>query len=363
MSNESRKNLAPSGPDDFLSKEEIDAIVEEQSRVTKMGNSDRIYRRGRDYYATVNLPAGIKMPDGEIIKSVTLKQISGETDLILGQAQQGGIEGHKMLDDILVSCIHSFGRISDPQRIREIITGNVLLIDYIYMMFKIRQNSLGDSFKFSVKCPNCGHQGRYKASIGDLELITMAYEDEYHDILNAEVELFGEPWRFKFHFGTQGDAKYLINLNKTLSRKTNNKKAEKRKARKISVNELESESEDGIDVITGALLSRLDAVWEPDEKPEDAGDDYVPTGKWHHFGRRHKPYVIGDVEHMSNIASYEYLLKLPQAFRVKVYMLIVSMEPAFDMNIYLECDKCEYDMEFPIHPQDPAFFYPSEIDI
>jgi hypothetical protein len=126
----------------------------------------------------------------------------------------------------------------------------------------------------------------------------------------------------------------------------------KRRGRVLPNQDSQDEPE-ALDIITAALIARMEALGEPGEGQEV---------EWTRFGRKHKNWKDEQGrEHLSKIQSYEFITDLPQTVRLQLYQTMIAMEPSFDINVYVNCERCDYEMRFPIHPQDPAFFYPSEI--
>lgn len=356
---ESRTTPKPQSPEDFLTREQIDSIIEEQATLTPFGKADDfVQREGKSYFGIFDLPSGGIMYQGRLLKTVKIKQITGKVDQIL-DSRTDGVAGHVVLDELMMECVEAIGDVTEKHLIRKIITGPILIMDYIFLMFKIRQISLGDFFRFSLVCsnPECKHKGKYKVDIGDMEMITMNYSDDYYSLFQSEVKNFSEVWKFSFRFGTQADAKHMLVINKKLQqeKKEAQERLERIKGKGIKIKDVSKGQDDELSAVTASLIAKLDSVIEPPET-EDGEPKHV------YFGRKHTSYKDekGNIR-LSALDSVEYIDNMPHKVRLQMYMIIAKLEPAFDLDVYVNCPKCGNSMEFTIHPQDPAFFYPSEI--
>lgn len=115
--------------------------------------------------APINAEVSVTIPSG---KTVTLRPITFEEEKQLVGLSEKGIDPSRLLIDKCTSDL----KIDD-----------ILLIDKIYILFKLRELSFGSVYKFNASCPACRHQQAISIDINDLPVTEMDGESE------EEIEL------------------------------------------------------------------------------------------------------------------------------------------------------------------------------
>jgi hypothetical protein len=115
--------------------------------------------------APINAEVSVTIPSG---KTVTLRPITFEEEKQLVGLSEKGMDPSRLLIEKCVSDL----KIDD-----------ILLIDKIYILFKLRELSFGSVYKFMASCPACRHQQTISIDINDLPVTELDGEDQ------EEIEL------------------------------------------------------------------------------------------------------------------------------------------------------------------------------
>jgi hypothetical protein len=111
----------------------------------------------------------------------------------------------------------------------------------------------------------------------------------------------------------------------------------------------------GLDPMSAAIMARLDRVLEPLQ--EDAeGNPFRAEAV---FGRSTKPRK----GQLSLEESVKYIRELPTAIRIYLWNELDKREPGVNTEIEYDCSTCKAENSTTIHPSEPNFFFPSEIEI
>lgn len=112
------------------------------------------------------LPVGYIDPEGKVHRHVTLKEMTGREDDMMGNAD---LPIGERCSNVLTACIERLGDITDKETIRKAVcddldTGLPLTEqDRIAAMIFLRRTSLGDLYKFERDCPRCGKKAENRA--------------------------------------------------------------------------------------------------------------------------------------------------------------------------------------------------------
>jgi len=338
-----------------------DVLEKLEMHATKtLGELPEIKFDGKDFLATVELPFGGPLYKGERLPTVLLKGITGKGDMVLSDATSGKIAGDVALDRLLLESIAAFGNYTSRHEILEILKGRILLADYTYLLFKLRQMSLGSKYTFRIECEKCGHDARYTANMEEMGVEGL--DVDHFEPITSSINVHGYVWEVTWHMMTQHDAKYLFDVDKQLREESRTKAAavdRKRHRRKEVANrqDVADPNERSLDIVTSACVARIDNITFPKLNK----DDEVETV---YLGRRHTGGQTDDgALVLSKLDSIDKLLTLPEAVRLLIFKEFTSYEPYFDHNVYLSCNSCGANLEFLLHPQDPAFFYPTDLEV
>ena len=101
------------------------------------------------YYEKVELPSRGRFYEN--LKEVHLRPMTGvEQDILTTERL---IKEGKALDMVLSNCLREKVDIEE-----------LLVADYMYLLFKLRVLTYGDEYRFEMKCPQCG-------AINDVEIV------------------------------------------------------------------------------------------------------------------------------------------------------------------------------------------------
>lgn len=104
----------------------------------------------------IMLPEGIETEDG-VFRWVRLREITGHEEDMFGnrQMQRDG----STLMNVIASCVTGIGYdahddIDQPNKIKTMVA-KMSLSDGVYLTARLRALSLGDEFRYRMKCPHC----------------------------------------------------------------------------------------------------------------------------------------------------------------------------------------------------------------
>jgi hypothetical protein len=106
----------------------------------------------------------IKLPSGRM---VTMKPITFEEEKLM---LRGGKGNEDIISMLLSKCL------TDVEDL-----GELLVIDKVFCLFKLREISFGDAYKFIIGCPSCGSEKHYNIEISKLPVTYL--EDEEMEVV------------------------------------------------------------------------------------------------------------------------------------------------------------------------------------
>jgi len=116
-----------------------------------------------------DLPCGFLHPDGTLIRSVKVREISGiEEDMLASKKTPPS----KKMNELLSGCTLAIGNITSPDEVRKCVS-QLLLGDRVFLLLSIRRVSLGDLYPFSEKCPACDTISLFDVDLASLEIKLM----------------------------------------------------------------------------------------------------------------------------------------------------------------------------------------------
>lgn len=157
----------------------------------------------RSPYAHFVLPTGYLAKDSPVdkdgnpplIKDVELREITGEEEDML--ASRGGDSNTKM-NNLMVACTHKIGEVTDKSTILKIVK-ELVSNDRFFLVYKIREISLGKEYRFSAPCPYCGDD---KLRFVDLSTVTFpSLPDPYKRIYMGTLPKCGRRFKWKVQDG------------------------------------------------------------------------------------------------------------------------------------------------------------------
>lgn len=112
----------------------------------------------RSPYMSFDLPNGYLDYDNMngdkpmLHKNVELQEITGrEEDMLM--SRDG--DANKKMNNLMTACVRQIGPYTEKPKIAQIVK-KLLSIDRFFLIYKIREISLGNEYRFSSPCPNCG---------------------------------------------------------------------------------------------------------------------------------------------------------------------------------------------------------------
>lgn len=117
------------------------------------------------------LPYGYIDSAGTLHREVEVREITGEEEDLLASVSS---DSAKKLDSLLARCLVRIGHIKDPAVIGEIVL-DMISSDRLFLLFAIRQVTLGDELPLESTCPKCKAKDTYVVKISDL--VTVPVKD------------------------------------------------------------------------------------------------------------------------------------------------------------------------------------------
>ena len=128
------------------------------------------------------LPCGYIDADGQLIRDVILKEFGGHDEDTLGSE---ALQASQKMEMILANTLVQLGPISDPKTISEIIP-KLPVGDRVYLLLSTRRTTLGDSFPYVAKCPECKRKDLFIVDLDELTVQTMP--DPTKRVFDAEFD-------------------------------------------------------------------------------------------------------------------------------------------------------------------------------
>lgn len=129
--------------------------------------------------------ASVRIPSGPI---VSLKPITFEEEKLLINSSKNKQDP---LDILLSRCVTS----------EEL--GDILFIDKVFLLYKLRQISFGNDYKFRMACPDCGTTDQFEAKIDQLDVVDLESTEP------VEIELPVCKKKVSVRLATISDEKYF----------------------------------------------------------------------------------------------------------------------------------------------------------
>lgn len=122
----------------------------------------------------LELPNGIFCSTART-REITLRKLRGDDENIL-RSKKHSKEGH-VLDKVLKRCIVQIGDVTKTDQISAMYDTSMLLPDIYFMLIRLRQHSMGDTYRFDFSCPRCDEITR---TVLDLSTLREDQQDEKH---------------------------------------------------------------------------------------------------------------------------------------------------------------------------------------
>lgn len=100
-----------------------------------------------------------------LVREVELKEITGTEEDMLASSK---MQPHQKMNNLMVACTNRMGDITDKQKIRVIIN-ELVSVDRFFLVYKIREISLGKIYKFSAPCPSCSDDKTRLVDLSEVE--------------------------------------------------------------------------------------------------------------------------------------------------------------------------------------------------
>ena len=113
------------------------------------------------------LPSGVFTDQGELLRDITVKEMSGNEEEIMASTKVSPTE---KVNSLLSNCLIKIGPVEDRAEIRQLVK-NMLASDRVFLLIAIRRVTLGDSYTFADKCPEeeCEQESLYTVDLSTLE--------------------------------------------------------------------------------------------------------------------------------------------------------------------------------------------------
>lgn len=128
------------------------------------------------------LPCGYLDEEGQLIKDVVLKEFGGDDEDILGSE---GLQASQKMEMILSNTLVQLGTINDRKTISEILP-KLPVGDRVYLLLSTRRTTLGDSFPYVAKCPECKRKDLFIVDLD--ELVVQPMPDPMMRVFDGKFE-------------------------------------------------------------------------------------------------------------------------------------------------------------------------------
>jgi hypothetical protein len=142
------------------------------------------------------LPTGwLNSESGEVHKDVEIREITGEEEDMLASRN---LTASQRMNNLMVACTNRIGPFTDKQTIRKIVN-ELISNDRFFLVYKIREVSLGAIYKFSTPCPHC--QDDQLRMVDLSEVIVPGLKDPTKRIYEGKLPKSGMSYRWKIQDG------------------------------------------------------------------------------------------------------------------------------------------------------------------
>jgi len=116
-----------------------------------------------------DLPCGYLAPNGELIKEVRVREITGaEEDMLAVRTMNGG----KKMTQLIGNCLEQLGPVVDRPLLLKL-ARDLTIGDRVFLLFAIRRVTLGDVFPVEEKCPECQKKSNFYIDVSKLTIKAM----------------------------------------------------------------------------------------------------------------------------------------------------------------------------------------------
>jgi hypothetical protein len=98
-----------------------------------------------------------------------LREMTGAEEDLLASKQMTPL---RKFSELITRCIVRLGAVSDPGQIAAMVK-QLPVGDRVFLLFAIRRVTIGNSYSFECKCPECGKAGNYSVNLEELEVRKM----------------------------------------------------------------------------------------------------------------------------------------------------------------------------------------------
>ena len=119
--------------------------------------------------AVLELPCGYLDADGTLHTEVVVREMTGAEEDMLASKQT---PDHKKFGELVRRCVTRLGTETDPGKLTVAID-SLPLGDRVFLLFAIRRVSLGETFPFISKCPECEKESMFRLNLADLDVRKM----------------------------------------------------------------------------------------------------------------------------------------------------------------------------------------------
>jgi DNA-directed RNA polymerase subunit RPC12/RpoP len=137
--------------------------------------------RGREF--EVQLPIGLRDPEGNVHRAVVMRKMTGKEEAILADKRYQR-NGGKLVTELLHSCIVRVGTLTPNGRST---MAEMYSADRNFLLLKLRSITFGSELHTGYACTACGEQFHLVEDLDALPVRTLA-EDESPDEILVELE-------------------------------------------------------------------------------------------------------------------------------------------------------------------------------
>jgi hypothetical protein len=119
--------------------------------------------------ASYVLPCGHLDGDGNLIKDVVIREFKGVEEDILASDK---LQANQKMEMVLTNTLVKLGSISDQEALAAILP-KLPVGDRVFLLLSARRTTLGDTFPYVTKCPECKHKELFMVDLDELTIQPM----------------------------------------------------------------------------------------------------------------------------------------------------------------------------------------------
>jgi hypothetical protein len=142
-----------------------------------------------------DLPCGYLDDSGVLHREVAVREMTGNEEDMLASKN---VPVAKKMNELITRCVSRIGTFTDAPQLAKIVQ-DLPVGDRMFLVFAIRQVSLGDDYPFKAACPECKKESIYNVLLSTLDIKAMP--DPSKRVFDDVLPKSGKAFRYRILTG------------------------------------------------------------------------------------------------------------------------------------------------------------------